>query len=140
MGAGISNPVSSVPVGPGSVNNQAEMQDLGAPEPGSQQNTQGWKLGDPVCPVDRVSYTKRVAERINYHLNQIDKTHSFWIVDEKYKVSAGVAGIACNLHENWCLYGKVIENAIGGPVSRFGCQSDSCNNPQKDFLSAPLTA
>jgi len=86
--------------------------------PGSQQNTQGWKLGDPVCPVDRASYTKRVADRILFDLDQIDKNNSVWTREEKKKVSEGVAGIACNLHENWCLYGKVIENAIGGPIGR----------------------
>jgi hypothetical protein len=121
------NPVDYVPdgptVSPGS-GTSASDQSAGAPEPeitiepGSQQNTQGWKFGDPVCPVDRVSYTKRVAERINYDLNVIDKNNNFWTVEEKKKVSAGVGGIACNLHEDWCLYGKVIENAIGGPIVR----------------------
>lgn len=87
-------------------------------EPGSQQNTQGWKFGDPVCPVDRVSYTKRVADRILYDLNQIDKNDNVWKDEEKKKVAEAVAGIACNLHENWCLYGKVFENAIGAPLGR----------------------
>ena len=89
-----------------------------APAPGSQQNTQGWQWGDPVCPVDRVSYTKRVADRILFDLDQIDRIDNFWTREEKKKVSESVAGIACNLHENWCLYGKVIENAIGGPLNR----------------------
>lgn len=87
---------------------------------GSQQNTQGWKWGDPVCPFDRVSYTKRVAERILYDLNKIDNTNSFWTGEEKKKVSEGVGVIACNLHENWCTLKTVIENAIGRPVTRIG--------------------
>lgn len=100
-----------------------------APAPGSQQNTQRWQWGDPVCPVDRVSYTKRVADRILYDLNQIDMNDKVWKHDEKKKVSESVAGIACNLHENWCLSKNVLENAIGGPLSRIGCSDSSCHNP-----------
>jgi hypothetical protein len=96
----------------------------GTDVPGSQQNTTGWKLGDPICPFDRDSYTKRVAERINFDLNAIEKSIKvkIWTEDEKKKVSAGVAGIACNTHENYCLYEKVIEYAIGEPLGRI------CNN------------
>jgi hypothetical protein len=85
---------------------------------GSQQNTTGWKIGDPICPVDRVSYTKKVADRILWELDQIDKKNEVWTEEEKKKVSASVAGIACNLHENYCLYEKVIEYAISGPLGR----------------------
>jgi len=93
---------------------------------GSQPNTQGWKFGDPICPVDRVSYTKRVAERINFDLNAIEKyiKVKVWTEDEKKKVSEGVAGIACNLHENYCLYEKVIEYAIGRPLGRIYSLND----------------
>ena len=111
MGASSSNPLNDVPDGAGSAN----VPDV---EPGSQQNTQGWQFGDPVCPVDRVFYTKRVADRIQFDLNQIDRIDNFWTREEKKKVAEAVAGIACNLHENWCLYGKVFENAIGGPLGR----------------------
>lgn len=88
--------------------------------PGSQQNTTGWKFGDPICPFDRDSYTKRVADRLNQNLNAIEKyiKVKVWTEDEKKKVSAGLGGIASNLHENYCLYEKVIEYAIGGPLGR----------------------
>jgi len=92
--------------------------------PGSQQNTQGWKLGDPICPVDRASYTKRVADRILYELDQIDKKNSVWTSEEKKKVSADVAGIACNTHENVCLIKNVLEHAIGGPLGRIYSAKD----------------
>ena len=123
MGASPSNPLKDVPnpagAGLGSANVPTEP--IG---PGSQQNTQGWQFGDPVCPVDRVFYTKRVADRILFDLNQIDKNDNVWKDEEKKKVAEAVAGIACNLHENWCLYGKVFENAIGGPLGRtFGNNS-----------------
>jgi len=96
--------------------------------PGSLQNTQGWKIGDPICPVDRVSYTKRVADRILWELDQIDKKNSVWTSEEKKKVSASVAGIACNLHENYCLYEKVFEYAIGRPLSRIYSAKDPTNS------------
>jgi len=86
--------------------------------PGSQQNTQGWKLGDPICSFDRASYTKRVAERILFDLYHIDKNDSVWTREEKNKVSVGVAGIACNMRESFCLSGNVLQFAIGGPAGR----------------------
>jgi hypothetical protein len=96
--------------------------------PGSQQYTTGWKLGDPICPVDRASYTKRVADRILYDLDQIDKKNSVWTSEEKKKVSAGVAGIACNMHESWCLSGNVLQFAIGGPLGRIYNPKDPTNS------------
>jgi hypothetical protein len=92
--------------------------DTAGAEPGSMQNSTGWKFGDPICDFDKDEYKKRVIDRILNDLEFIDTDDRIWKKEEKEIVSKSVGTIAVNLRESLCSAEKVFSNAIGGPLAR----------------------